>query len=132
MIRSLILSYYLINLSFASLLVSLVVFVLFIFSLLSKKNSLPKSCSVSSWVILAFRGVIVVILPTLIATLSLLMSPSLRIPSSSSFSASFYSRCLIYSSCLTISRFPFSSYRCRDSTTSSLYSPSLSSYKASC
>ena len=33
--------------------------------------------------VLAFRGVIVVILPTLIATLSLLMSPSLRIPHSS-------------------------------------------------
>ena len=79
MIRSLILSYYLINLSFASPLVSLVVFVLFIFSLLGKSNSQPKPQSVSSWVILAFRGVIV-ILPTLITTLSLLMSPPLRIP----------------------------------------------------
>ena len=39
MIRSLILSYYLLNLSFISLLVSLVVFVLFIFSLPGKTNS---------------------------------------------------------------------------------------------
>ena len=46
MIKSLILTYYLINLSFASLLVSLVVFVLFIFSLLGKTNSLPKPQSV--------------------------------------------------------------------------------------
>ena len=46
MIRSLILSYYLLNLSFISLLVSLVVFVLFIFSLLGKTNSLPKPRSV--------------------------------------------------------------------------------------
>ena len=46
MIRSLILSYYLINLSFASLLESLVVFVLFIFSLLGKTNSLPKPRSI--------------------------------------------------------------------------------------
>ena len=83
MIGSLILSYYLLNLSFISLLVSLVVFVLFIFSLLGKTNSLPKPQSVSSWVILAFRGVIVVILSILIATLSLLMSPSLKIPPSS-------------------------------------------------
>ena len=58
MTKSLILSYYLLNLSFISLLVSLVVFVLFIFSLLGKTNSLPKPRSVSSWVILAFRGVI--------------------------------------------------------------------------
>ena len=36
----------------------------------------------SSWVILAFRRVIIVILPILIATLSLLMSPSLKIPTS--------------------------------------------------
>ena len=82
MIKSLILSYYLLKLSFTSLLVSLVVFVLFIFSLLGKTNSLPKPRSVSSWVILAFRGVIIVILPILIATLSLLMSPSLKIPPS--------------------------------------------------
>ena len=68
MIRSLILSYYLLCLSFTSLLVSLVVFVLFIFLLLGKTNSLPKPRSVSSWVILAFRGVIVVILPILIST----------------------------------------------------------------
>ena len=40
--QTLILSYYLHNLSFISLLVSLVVFVLFIFSLLSKTNSLLK------------------------------------------------------------------------------------------
>ena len=60
MIRSLILSYYQINLSFASLLVSLVVTVLFIFSLQDKTNSQPKPRSVSSWVILAFRGVIAV------------------------------------------------------------------------
>ena len=46
MIKSLILSYYLINLSFASLFVSLVVFVLFVFSLLDKTNSLPKPRSV--------------------------------------------------------------------------------------
>ena len=82
MIRSLIMSYYLINLSFVSLFVSLVVSILFIFSLLGKTNSQPKPQSVSYWVILAFRGVIVVILPTLISTLSMLMSPSLRIPSS--------------------------------------------------
>ena len=37
----------------------------------------------SSWVILAFRGVIVLILLTLIANLSLLMSHSLKIPPSS-------------------------------------------------
>ena len=36
----------------------------------------------SSWVILAFKGVIIVILPTLITTSSLLMSHSLRIPPS--------------------------------------------------
>ena len=36
-----------------------------------------------TWVILTFRGVIVVILPTLIATLALLMSHSFRIPPSS-------------------------------------------------
>ena len=70
------------NLSFTSLLVSLVVPVLFIFSLLGKTNSQLKPRSVFSWVILAFRGVIVVILSTLIATSSLLMSPSLRIPHS--------------------------------------------------
>ena len=81
MIRSLILSYYLINLFFASLLMSLVVSVLFIFSLLGKTNSQSKPRSVSSWVILTFRRVIV-ILPTLIATLSLLISPSLKIPPS--------------------------------------------------
>ena len=62
---------------------SLVVSVLFIFSLLSKTNSQPKPRNVSSWVILTFKGVIVVILSTLIATLSLLMLPSLRIPPSS-------------------------------------------------
>ena len=45
MIKSLIMSYYLINLSFSSL-VSLVVSVLFIFSLLGKTNSLPKPRSV--------------------------------------------------------------------------------------
>ena len=67
---------------FASLLVSLVVSVLFIFSLLGKTNSQPKPRSLSSWVILAFRGVIAVILPTLITTLSLLMSSSLKIPPS--------------------------------------------------
>ena len=77
------LSYYLLNLFFIFLLVSLVVFFLFIFSLLGKTNSLPKPRSVSSWVIPAFRGVIIVILPILIATLSLLMSPSLKIPPSS-------------------------------------------------
>ena len=48
MIRSLILSYYLLKLFFISLLVSLVVFVLFIFSLLGKTNSLTKPRSVSS------------------------------------------------------------------------------------
>ena len=83
MIRSLILSYYLINLSFASLLVSLVVSVLFIFSLQGKTNFQSKPQSVSSWVILTFRGVIAVILLTLITTLFLLMSLSLRIPPSS-------------------------------------------------
>ena len=63
------LSDYLIKLSFASLLMFLVVFVLFIFLLLGKTNSLPKPQNVSSWVIPAFRGVIVIILPTLIANL---------------------------------------------------------------
>ena len=62
---------------------SLVVSVLFIFLLLGKTNSQPKPRNVPSWVILAFKGVIVVILSTLIATLSLLMSASLRIPPSS-------------------------------------------------
>ena len=83
MIRSLIPSYYLINLFYASLLVSLVVSILFRFSLLGKTNSQPKPQSVSPWVILTFKEVIVVILSILIATLSLLMSPSLRIPPSS-------------------------------------------------
>ena len=46
MIISLILSCYLISLSFTSLLVSLVVFVLFIFSLLGKTNSQPRPKSV--------------------------------------------------------------------------------------
>ena len=46
MLRSFILSYYLLNLCFTSLLVSLVVFVLFIFSLPGKTNSLPKPRSV--------------------------------------------------------------------------------------
>ena len=46
MIRSLILSCYLINLSFASLLVSLVVSILLIFPLLGKTNSQPKPQSV--------------------------------------------------------------------------------------
>ena len=46
MIISFILSYYLLNLSFTSLLMSLVVFVLFIFSLPGKTNSLPKPRSV--------------------------------------------------------------------------------------
>ena len=46
MIRSLILSYYLINLSFASLILSLVLSVLFIFSLLGKTNSQPRPRSV--------------------------------------------------------------------------------------
>ena len=41
--------------------------VLFIFSLQGKTNSQPKPRSVSSWVILSFKGVIVVILPTLIS-----------------------------------------------------------------
>ena len=80
MIRSLKWSCYLINLSFTSLIVSLVVFVLFIFAILGKKNSQIKPLSVSSWVIIAFRGVIAIILKTLITTLSLLMSHSLRIP----------------------------------------------------
>ena len=83
MIRSLIWSCYLINLSFASLFVSLIVSVLFIFSLLGKTNSQLRPQSVSSWVVLAFRGVIVVILPTLIVTPFLPMLPSLRIPLSS-------------------------------------------------
>ena len=82
MIRSPILSYYLINLSFASLLMPFVVSILFIFSLQGKTNSQSKPQSVSPWVILDFRGVIIVILPTLITTLSLPMSPSLRIPPS--------------------------------------------------
>ena len=47
------------------------------------RQTLSQSHEVSSWVILAFKGVIVVILQTLIATLSLLMSHSLRIPPSS-------------------------------------------------
>ena len=82
-IRSLTLSFFLINRSFAFLLVSLVVFVLFIFSLLGKTSSLSKQLTVSSWVILDFRGVIDVILPTQISTSSPLMSLSLRVPLSS-------------------------------------------------
>ena len=58
MIKSLIQSFFLINLPFALLLMSSVVFVLLIFSLLAKINSRPKPRSVSSWVILTFRGVI--------------------------------------------------------------------------
>ena len=57
--------------------------VLFIFSFLGKTNSQSKSRSVSSWVVLAFKGFIDVILPTLITTSSLSMSLSLRIPPSS-------------------------------------------------
>ena len=53
--------------------------VLFIFLLLSKTSSQPKQLSVSSWVILNFKGVIDVILPTQIGTSSLLMSVSLRV-----------------------------------------------------
>ena len=83
MIRSLILSFFLINLSSAFLLVSLVVSILSIFLLLGKTSFQPKQLSVSSWVILDFRGVIDVILLTQIGTLSLLMSLSLRVPLSS-------------------------------------------------
>ena len=83
MIRSLILSFFLINLSSAFLLVSLVVSILSIFLLLGKTSSQPKQLSVSSWVILDFREVIDVILLTQIDSLSLLMSLSLRVPLSS-------------------------------------------------
>ena len=57
----------------------LVVYVLFIFLLLGKTSSPPKQLSVSSWVILDFKGVIDVILLSQIGTSSLLMSLSLRI-----------------------------------------------------
>ena len=83
MIKSLILSFFLINLSSVFLLMSLVVFVLFIFLHLGKTSSLPKQLSVSSWVILDFIGVIDVILLTQIGTSSLLVSLSLRVPLSS-------------------------------------------------
>ena len=62
MIRSLIPSGFLINLSFAFLLMFFIVSVLFIFSLLGKINSQPNPRSVSSWVILTFIRVIYVIL----------------------------------------------------------------------
>ena len=128
MIRSLIPSCFLIDLSFAFLLVSSAVSVLFIFSLPGKTNSQPQPRSVS-WVILAFRGAIVIILSTLIAISSLLMSISLRIPPPPQ-------RVLLFRMSsiprLTISRFPFFTYRCRDSATSGLYFPSSSSYRASC
>ena len=71
------------QLLFYHLLVSLVVYVLFIFLLLGKTSSLPKQLSVSSWVILDFRGVIDVILLTQIGTSSFLMLLSLRVPLSS-------------------------------------------------
>ena len=83
MIRSLILSFFLINLSFAFLLMSLVEYVLFIFLLQGKTSSSPKPLSVSSRVILDFKGVINVILLSQIGISSLLMSLSLRIPLSS-------------------------------------------------
>ena len=57
--------------------------VLFIFLLLGKTSSQLKQLSVSSWVILDFRGVIDVILLTQIGTSSPLMSLSLRVPLSS-------------------------------------------------
>ena len=113
-------SCFLINLSFAFLLVFLVVSVLFIFSLLGKTYSQPKPRSVSSWVILL----------TLIATSSLLMSLSLRIFPSPLQRVLLFRMSYLFLSCLTISRFPFT-YGCCDSTTSGLYSPSSSSYRAS-
>ena len=71
--------YFLINPFFAFLFVSLVVYFVYILIPMQEKLS-AKATSVSSWVILAFRRAIDVILPTLIATSSPLMSLSLRIP----------------------------------------------------
>ena len=98
MIRFFILSFFLINLSFAFLLVS--------------------------WVILDFIGVIDVIQPTQIDTSSLLMSLSLRVPLSSPLKRILMFWMSYMSSCLTTSKFPFSTYECCNSTTSSLYSSS--------
>ena len=128
MIISLILSFFLINISSVFLLVS----VLFIFLLLGKTSSQPKQLSVSSWVILDFKGLIDVILPTQLGTSSLVMSLSLRVPLSSPLKSIPMFQMSYMSLCLTTSRFPLSTYGCCDSTTSSLYSSSSSSNKASC
>ena len=78
MIRFLIFFSSLTNHFISFLLVSLVVLVLFIFSLLDRTSFLPKPWSASSWDIPDFRRVIVVIPLRLIDTLSPLMSFSLR------------------------------------------------------
>ena len=132
MIRFLILSFFLINLSSAFFLVSLVVSIYCIFLLLGKTNSPPKQLSVSSWVIPDFKWVISVILLSQIGTSSLLMSLSLRFLLLLHYTTSSCFGCLSYLSCLIISRFPFFTYGCRDSTTSGLHSPSSSSNWASC
>ena len=73
-----------------------------------------------SWVILAFRGIIDVILPTLIATSTLLMSLSLRIPPSPLLHVLLFQMSYLFllPYGLTITKFPFFTYGCHDSTTS--------------
>ena len=78
MIRFLIHFFSLTNHFISFLLVSLVVLVLFIFSLQDKTSFPLKPRNASSWDTPDFRRVIVVIPLKLINTLSLLMSPSLR------------------------------------------------------
>ena len=131
MIRSLILSCYLINLSFASFLMSLVVSILLIFPLLGKTNSQPKPQSVFLGYSCLQRGY-------------LCYSPDINhyfIFADVTFfkDSSFFSSVarppvsdVLSIPRLTISRFPFSTYRCHDSITSGLYSLSSSSYRASC
>ena len=104
-------------------------YVLFIFLLLGKTNSQTKPRSVSSSVILTFSEVIDVILPTLIATSSLLMSLSLGVPFSSPLQ-----RVLLFLMSylfLVLPSLDFSSPPTdADSTTLGLYSPPSSSYRA--
>ena len=82
MIKSLIPSFFLLNLSSAFPFASLIVFVLSIFLLQDKTSSRPIPQSVSSLASLDFKGVIDPILLTQINISSLLMSHSLRIPPS--------------------------------------------------
>ena len=77
-IRFLIPFFFLTNHFISFLLVFLVVLALFIFSLLDRTNFLSKPQNASSWDILDFKRVIVVIPLRLIATFSPLMLPSLR------------------------------------------------------